>query len=238
MVSADDQGRVILIHERDDAVAQTRIVAKLRRALGEQAVVEAVDNSAAARALLERQAASGEFVAAAVCASDAATATTLIWELAEPDTRSPFGTRVVVVLESWRGLPAVPDRLLDAFEFISLDQLGDERAIAAVLERLAGLEPAPRPVDPLASVFRSAIARRSPDALAAISASLDRIIELDARELVGLARVGDEGPRPNPLWSRWVSHERTVTIAEPPALASKPSKPSTSSKARAKPRKS
>lgn len=71
------------------------------------------------------------------------------------------------------------------------------------------------PVDLLASVFRSAIARRSPDALLTISSVVGSVVELDRRELTTLAHVGDGGPRPNPLWSHWVGHGRTLKLDEP-----------------------
>lgn len=72
------------------------------------------------------------------------------------------------------------------------------------------------PVDLLASVYRSAIARRSPDALQAINQAIGSVIELDPRELTILATVDDGGRRPNRLWSRWISHGRTLELAEPP----------------------
>ena len=76
-------------------------------------------------------------------------------------------------------------------------------------------------VDLLASVYRSAIARRSPDTLLAIHATLGPIVEIDPRELSIIAHVGDGGPRPNPLWSRWVGHDRTVALADPAGASSK-----------------
>lgn len=75
-----------------------------------------------------------------------------------------------------------------------------------------------KPVDLLASVFRSAVARRSPDALLTVGSvfgSVGSVVEIDPRELIVIARVGDGGPRPNPLWSRWVDHGRTLKLAEP-----------------------
>ncbi|MFO7566286.1 MAG: hypothetical protein R6X02_26825 [Enhygromyxa sp.] len=85
--------------------------------------------------------------------------------------------------------------------------------------------PAKRDVDLLASVYRSAIARRSPDALLEINAALGPVVEIDARELVVTAHVGDGGPRPNPLWSSWIRHGRTVQLAEPDSAGSKDSPP-------------
>jgi hypothetical protein len=70
-------------------------------------------------------------------------------------------------------------------------------------------------VDLLASVYRSAIARRSPDPLLAIDPTLGPVVEIDLRELPVTAAVGDRGPRPNALWSRWVAHGRTLTGREP-----------------------
>jgi hypothetical protein len=72
-------------------------------------------------------------------------------------------------------------------------------------------------VDLLASVYRSAIARRSPDTLLAIHATLGPVVEIDPRELSIVAHVGDGGPRPNRLWSRWVGHGRTLTIVAAPS---------------------
>lgn len=71
------------------------------------------------------------------------------------------------------------------------------------------------PVDLLASLFRSAVARRSPDALLTVSSVVGSVVEIDARELTIVARVGDGGPRPNPLWSRWVGYGRTLELADP-----------------------
>ena len=77
------------------------------------------------------------------------------------------------------------------------------------------LKRSPEPVDVLASVFRSAIARRNPDALLAVSSVVGSVVEIDARELTITAHVGDGGSRPNPLWSRWVSYDRTLRLVEP-----------------------
>jgi hypothetical protein len=72
-------------------------------------------------------------------------------------------------------------------------------------------------IDLLASVYRSAIARRSPDTLLSIHATLGPVVEIDPRELSIVAHVGDDGPRPNPLWSRWVGHGRTLTLVAAPS---------------------
>lgn len=71
------------------------------------------------------------------------------------------------------------------------------------------------PVDLLASVFRSAVARRSPDALLTVNSVVGSVVEIDPRELTILARVDDGGPRPNPLWSRWVGYGRTLQFVDP-----------------------
>jgi hypothetical protein len=71
-----------------------------------------------------------------------------------------------------------------------------------------------RPIDLLASVFRSAVTRRSPDALLMIASVAGPSVEIDPRELTTIARFGDGGRRPNPLWSHWVTHGRTLRLVE------------------------
>jgi hypothetical protein len=184
-------------------------------------VIEAVDGPHSVRAALERHTASDQFVAAVVCASDPATAATLIWELGAAGNQALFGARVLVLLRSMRQLAALPKRLQDAFEFIGMDELGDDEAIAGVLDRVDALARAPRPVDLLASVYRSAISRRSLDGLLTIHATVGQHVEVDPRELASTARVGDRGPRPNPLWAHWISHGRSLQLADPDARRSK-----------------
>jgi len=201
--------RVLLVYDRDDRFAHDAIVDELVAAIGaRRCVVEPVEGARQARMAIQVAARAG--VVMVVCASDSATAATLIWELA--GVRELSG-RLLVVLGDVTRLETLPRRLRDAFEFIALG----ERGIDGVLSRIEKLSHAPRPVDLLASVYRSAIARRSPDALLAVGAMTGPVVESDAPALSITAQVGDGGPQPNPLWSHWVGHGRTLKLVEPSA---------------------
>lgn len=200
----DEQVQVVLMCEREDQLAYAKIVRELEAALGEHGVVERVDGPIAP-IQIEHYVRRG--LVTVICASDAATAATLIWELADPQMRDAY--RVLVVLGDASRVETLPRRLREVFEILALG----ERGIDGVLSRIERLVEAPRAVDLLASVYRSAIARRSPDLLLAIGTTLGPVVEIDARSLAITARVGDEGPRPNPLWSHWVGHGRTLKLA-------------------------
>jgi hypothetical protein len=199
---------VVLIHEREDQFAYEKIVRELAAALGEQCIVEAVDGASQVLEVVESNSAGGGVVAV-ICARDPAMAATLIWELAEP--RMQATASLLVVLGSTSRLETLPKRLRETTEFVALD----ERGIAGVLSRIEKLIHAPRSIDVLASVFRSAIARRSPDALLALGSVVGPVIDVQPRELTVTARVGDGGRRPNPLWSHWVVHGRTINLSDP-----------------------
>jgi hypothetical protein len=209
--------RVVLIHEHEDKLAYEKIVRELATALGEQSTVEAVDGASTALAVVAGNSSGGGIVAV-VCASDPATAATLVWELAEP--RMQATALVLVVLVSTSRLETLPKRLRESIEYIALE----ERGIAGVLSRIEKLIHAPRSIDVLASVFRSAIARRSPDALLAVNSVVGPVIEVNSSELTVTARVGDGGRRPNPLWSHWVVHGRTLELVDPAASKKQPLK--------------
>jgi hypothetical protein len=76
-----------------------------------------------------------------------------------------------------------------------------------------------RPVDLLASSYRAAIAQRSPDPLLALMDSRGAVVEVDVLRLPIVARLGDGGPRPNPLWSRWVGFGRELRVRELPEFS-------------------
>ena len=50
-----------------------------------------------------------------------------------------------------------------------------------------------------------------------VNSVVGSVVEIDPHELTIVARVGDGGSRPNPLWSRWVGYGRTLTLDDPTA---------------------
>jgi hypothetical protein len=192
----DQRGVVLVISDRDDELPVT---AAIGSALAKDFVVEriAVEGSSSVRAVLEQRTCDSSFAAALLCASDSSFAASLIGDLAEG-----FASRVLVVVadDDARLEALVPKR--ERFEFMVLGP--GEAGLARVLARTSAIARAPQPVDLLASLFRSAIAQRSPDLLLTAPASLDE------RTLPVTARVADGGRRPNSLWSRWASFGREL----------------------------
>jgi len=188
---------VLVISNRDDALTVT---AAIGSGLAKEFVVEriAVESSRSVAAVLEQRSYEGSFAAALICASDSSSAASLIGDLTER-----IAARVLVVLGDDARLEAtVPERVRERLEFMALGPGGGEAGLARVLARASAIARAPQPVDLLASLFRSAIAQRSPDLLLTHAASIDE------RTLPIIARVADGGRRPNPLWSRWARKQR------------------------------
>lgn len=220
MFAQDNHSFVLLLSNSDDEYASQTIANTLASSLAKQFSVEriAIDNSTSVRSVLEHRSAESGVTAAVICASDSSLAATLVGNLVDRGGARPwFVARVIVVLGDAKGLDALrkgldalPKWLLDKLELIAFD-VEDP---SGVLERLDAIARAPRSVDLLASVFRSAIAQRSPDLLLAITDAHSGVVELDERTLTSTARVGDGGRSPNPLWSRWAGFGRELSTVQ------------------------
>lgn len=136
-----------------------------------------------------------------VGAGDSTAASTLVWELDR--AMDGLAARTVVVVEDHATLDAVPARLLEALIYVTADVELDHVVERVLLSR--------RPVDVLASLVRSAIARRSLDAIAPLLGDWEGVDRLDPSSLQ-VAYVDDAERRANPLWAAWVQQRESAAI--------------------------
>lgn len=142
-----------------------------------------------------------------VGAGDSTAASTLVWDVDR--AMDGLAARTVVVVEDRATLDAVPARLLDALTYVTADVVMTHGpgALAEVIERVLL---STRPVDVLASLVRSAIARRSLDAPPLLG-DWDAVDQLELGQL-HVAYADDHERRANPLWAAWVQQREGPAI--------------------------
>jgi hypothetical protein len=160
---------------------------------------ELVDNAAELREVVARL--RDRLGVLVVGAGDSTVASTLVWEIDR--AMDGLAARTIVVVEDHATLDAVPARLLDALTYVTVD--GE---IEPVVERVLL---ATRAVDVLATLVRSAIARRSIDALPPLLGDWAGVEQLDLAQLQ-VAYVDDSERRAHPLWTAWVQQREGAAI--------------------------
>ena len=143
-----------------------------------------------------------------VGAGDPTSASTLVWELDR--AMDGISARTVVVVEDPATLDAVPARLLDALTYVTADRVlaGESSELGDVVERVMF---ATRPIDVLASLVRTATARRNLDSVPPLVGDWTSVERLEIESLA-LAHDDDDGRRANPLWAAWVQQREGAAI--------------------------
>ncbi len=167
---------------------------------------ELIDSSAELREVVARL--RNRLGVLVVGAGDSTAASTLVWDIDR--AMDGLAARTVVVVEDPATLDAVPARLLDALTYLTADQVlvGESTELGDVVERVLL---STRAVDVLASLVRSAIARRSLDSLPPLLGDWASVERLELAQLE-LAHVDDHGRRANPLWAAWVQQREGAAI--------------------------
>lgn len=207
MSSPDASQRLVLVLGRPgDSVAHS-VAARLRESF--EVVSDHVESAADLRERLEQvRERLGVLV---VGASDPSSASTLVWDLDR--TMKWLGDRTVVVVDELTKLDAVPARLIEALTYLATDEGELDELVALVAERLDN----PGEVDVLATLVRSAVARRGVDSLPPLLGDWSGVDAIEAGDALApdqlrIAHVGDGGRSANPLWAAWTEQHHGPAI--------------------------
>jgi hypothetical protein len=204
MLAYAEPPRLILVLGRPGDMLASKVASHLRERF--EVHGELVDSAAELREVVARL--RDRLGVLVVGAGDSTVASTLVWEIDR--AMDGLAARTVVVVEDPATLDAVPARLLDALTYVTADMVltSGPGELGEVIERVLL---STRPVDVLASLVRSAIARRSLDSLPPLLGDWAAVERLDVGQLQ-VAYVDDHERRAHPLWAAWVQQREGPAI--------------------------